>query len=157
MIKDAKQHKPEDPELGDILDLIQTSFAYMDGRIDPPSSMLNLTLADVARQCETGEVWSLGAPVQACVFLSKKPDCLYLGKLAVASDARGQGLGARMVEVAEQRALALGYHTLELQTRIELVENHQIFAALGFVKTAETAHPGYDRVTSITMRKALDA
>ena len=95
--------------------------------------------------------------MQACIFLSKKPGCLYLGKLAVVSDARGQGLGTRLVEVAAQRASALGYHILELQTRIELVENHQIFAAMGFVKTAETAHPGYDRVTSITMRKVLDA
>ena len=157
MRKGARQRQADDPALADILALIQKSFAYMEGRIDPPSSMLALTIADIARQCESGEVWSIGAPVKACVFLTRKPDCLYLGKLAVASEARGQGLGAQLVEIAAQRALALGYHTLELQTRIELVENHQIFAALGFIKTAETAHPGYDRVTSITMRKSIGA
>ncbi len=43
----------------------------------------------------------------------------------------------------------------ELQTRIKLVENHATFAALGFEKAAETAHPGYERTTSITMRKQV--
>ena len=44
---------------------------------------------------------------------------------------------------------------LELQTRIELTENHATFGALGFKKIAETAHPGYSRPTSITMRKLV--
>jgi hypothetical protein len=43
---------------------------------------------------------------------------------------------------------------VELQTRIELVENHAIFAALGFVETARTAHKGYDRPTTLTFRKS---
>ena len=41
---------------------------------------------------------------------------------------------------------------LELQTRIELTENQATFGRMGFVKTAETAHEGFDRPTSITMR-----
>jgi hypothetical protein len=44
---------------------------------------------------------------------------------------------------------------LELQTRVELIENHKTFAALGFEKVAEAAHPGYDRPTSIVMRKRV--
>jgi phosphinothricin acetyltransferase len=44
---------------------------------------------------------------------------------------------------------------LELQVRIELVENQRIFSKYGFVETARTAHPGYDRVTEITMQKSL--
>ncbi|MFN7434077.1 MAG: N-acetyltransferase, partial [Betaproteobacteria bacterium] len=46
-----------------------------------------------------------------------------------------------------------GRTALELQTRIELTENHATFAALGFAKVAETAHPGYARPTSITLRR----
>ena len=155
MSERAKRHDPDDDALEAILALIQTSFAYMDGRIDPPSSMLRLSLADIAHQCERGEVWSFGNPIKACVFLTPKTDCLYLGKLAVAYSARGQGLGRALVALAEKRAVALGFPELELQTRIELIESHRIFAALGFVKTLETAHEGYDRVTSITMRKAV--
>jgi phosphinothricin acetyltransferase len=44
---------------------------------------------------------------------------------------------------------------LELQTRVELIENHKTFGALGFEKVAETAHPGYSRPTSITMQRSI--
>lgn len=146
---------PGESRLGGVLALIRASFAYMDGRIDPPSSMHRLTLAALERHCETGEIWALGDPPLACVLVTPKPDCLYLGKLAVDRARRGAGLARRMVELAVERALALGLPALELQVRVELVENHAAFARMGFVKTGETAHQGYDRPTSITLRRAL--
>jgi hypothetical protein len=36
-----------------------------------------------------------------------------------------------------------------------LTANHGAFARLGFREMARTAHDGYDRPTSITMRKVL--
>lgn len=146
---------PGDPRLGDVLALIRASFADMDGRIDPPSSMHRLTPEALERQAGAGEIWALGDPVAACVVLTPKPDCLYLGKLAVDRPRRGEGLARVMVELAADRARALGLPALELQVRVELVENHAAFARMGFVKTGETAHEGYDRPTSITMRRAI--
>jgi len=139
-------------ELIEVLNLIQTNFAYMNGRIDPPSSMHRLNLDSLCQHCRTGEIWTLGRPVQACLFLSPRKDCLYLGKLAVAEASRERGLARQLVEIASRRAQELGLAALELQSRIELVENHRAFARLGFKKTAETAHPGYEHATSITMR-----
>ena len=55
----------------------------------------------------------------------------------------------------ELLALDHGKAALELQTRIELTANHAVFARLGFRETERTAHDGYVRPTSITMRKAL--
>ena len=52
--------------------------------------------------------------------------------------------------MAETRARALGLPVLELQTRVELTENHAAFRALGFAQTGATAHPGFDRPTSLT-------
>ncbi len=149
------RHRSTDTSLEQIFELIRESFAFMDGRIDPPSSMHRLRLADVAAQCETGEVWSLGKPPIACVFLTAKPVCLYVGKIAVAEDQRGQGLCRKLIDVCQDRAKDMGLEWLELETRIELVENHTAFGRLGFEKTAETAHPGYDRATSVTMRKRV--
>jgi hypothetical protein len=60
-----------------------------------------------------------------------------------------------MIALAETGARARGLRALELQTRIELVENHHTFAALGFAKVAETCHPGFSRTTSLTSRKTL--
>lgn len=145
------RHQRHDPALAKVLGLIRESFAYMDGRIDPPSSMHRLTVDDLSDHCETGEVWSLGDPLVACVVLSERPEALYLGKLAVAEGMRGRGLARQMIELTAERARALGKSRLELQTRIQLIENQQAFVALGFEKVGETAHPGFDRPTSVTM------
>ncbi|WP_171177482.1 N-acetyltransferase [Ruegeria sp. HKCCD8929] len=145
----------DDPNLAGVLSLIRTSFAYMEGRIDPPSSMHRLTMETVHQQATEGEIWAIGAQPDAVIFLTPHPGCLYLGKLAVAEARRGSGLARQLVELAEARAQEMGLDALELQTRVELVENHATFARMGFVKTGETAHPGYDRATSITMRKRL--
>ena len=127
----------------------------MEGRIDPPSSMHRLTEAAIADQARTGEVWIAGDPPVACVFLTPRPDALYLGKLAVAVGHRGRGLARRLVDHASRRAAARGLPALELQTRIELTENHAAFAGMGFAATGTTAHQGYDRPTSITMRRPV--
>ena len=146
---------PDDPRLPEVLILIRESFAYMDGRIDPPSSMHRLSVADIAAQCRTGEVWVIGTPPMACMFLSYKPDALYLGKLAVAEACRGRGLARVLVAQAETRARDRGLPALELQSRVELTENHATFGALGFARVGATAHDGYDRPTSFTFRKIL--
>ena len=138
-----------------LLGLIQREFAYMEGRIDPPSSMLLLTEDAIARQAKDEEVWAIGSPPVACVFLTRKGDALYVGKLAVDRAHRGQGLAGQLLDLAEERAVALGLSALELQVRIELTENHHTFAALGFSETGRTAHVGYDRPTSITYRRRV--
>lgn len=140
---------------GAVLSLIRAAFAGMEGRIDPPSSMHRLTEDDIARQATEGEVWVIGAPPVACLFLTLEEDALYLHKLAVHPAAQGRGLARRLIDTAEGRARALGKPVLRLQTRAELVENHETFRRLGFVKTAATAHLGYDRPTSLTFERPV--
>ena len=146
---------PDSIYIPSILSLVQRSFAYMEARIDPPSSMHRLTEEAVAQQCEDGEVWAIGEPPFACVFLKYQPDSLYVGKLAVAQAVRGSGYARQLLDIAATRAADKKLSALELQVRVELVENQEVFKRFGFVKTGEDAHEGYDRPTSITMRKAL--
>jgi ribosomal protein S18 acetylase RimI-like enzyme len=139
-----------------LLALIQRAFKGMEGRIDPPSSLHRLTTEGIAEQARTGEVWVIGDPVAACVFLTVKPGRLYLGKLAVEPAQQGRGYGKALVRLAETRCAALGLPLLELETRVELVENHAVFRKLGFVETGRKAHAGFDRPTSITFAKTLN-
>lgn len=134
-------------------DLIRSSFAFMDGRIDPPSSVHRMTLETMA--VPPSEPWGLGTPLSACVILTPMTDVLYIGKLAVQERHRGQGLARALIDHAEIRAGQLGLGALELKVRVELTENHRAFAAMGFVEVARTAHDGYDRPTSITMRRPV--
>ncbi len=152
---DAYRLLPGDPRLAEALRLIRDSFAFMDGRVDPPSSMHRLTLEEMERQAASAEIWALGDPVTACVVLTPKPDCLYLGKLAVNGRLRRAGLARRLVDLALARARVLGLPQVELQVRVELIENQAAFARMGFTETGRTAHAGYDRPTSITMRRPV--
>ena len=141
--------------LAQVLRLIQTSFAYMTGRIDPPSSMHQLTVSALAQMAKDSSVLALGDPVAACLVAKPLPHALYLGKIAIASDLRGRGVLRALLGRSEELARALSLSRLELQVRIELVENQKIFGKFGFVETARNAHPGYDRATEITMQKFL--
>lgn len=151
----ATRHGAGDPAIACVLALLRSGFASMAGRIDPPSSLTRMGLADLRHACGTGEVWSLGPPPVACMVLTPKPDHLYLGKLCLDAAHRGAGLARRLVALAEARARAHGRACIDLQTRVELTENHATFARLGFVEVGRHAHPGFDRPTSITFRRAV--
>lgn len=138
-----------------ILELIQREFAYMDARITPPSSMHLLSDAAIADHCKTGEVWVIGSRPDACIFLSERADCLYLGKLAVRSKDRGQGYARKLVALAEQRARSKGLPAMALDVRIELVENQAAFQRMGFEIVGKGAHDGFDVPTYVIMRKSL--
>lgn len=138
-----------------LLGLILDSFAYMEGRIAPPSSALSLTPETLARRAGQEHLYLAGDPLAGCAFFAEAPGALYIGKLAIAPGVQGKGLGRAFVSEAETLARRLGLPRLRLETRIELAGNHAAFARMGFSRTAETAHPGFDRTTSITMEKPL--
>ncbi|MGQ0566708.1 MAG: GNAT family N-acetyltransferase [Gemmobacter sp.] len=134
---------------GALLSLIRRAFAGKEGRIDPPSSMHALTADVIAEQAQTGEIWAIGGPPVACVFLTPQPGSLYLHKLAVDPAHHRQGHARALVATAAVRARAWGLPALTLSTRVELVENHAVFRAIGFTETARSAHAGFDRPTTI--------
>ncbi|RVA17456.1 GNAT family N-acetyltransferase, partial [Mesorhizobium sp. M7A.F.Ca.CA.002.05.1.1] len=96
-----------------------------------------------------------GDRIVGCVFALERAADLYVGKFAVAPDRQGQGIGRRLMQAVEDLARSRGKAAVALQTRIELTGNHEAFARLGFRETERTAHEGYARPTSITMRKAI--
>ena len=143
----------DDPALSEALDVMCTAFAGMEGRIDPPSSLASMTLESLRQTAGEAEIWVAGDPVVGTVILTPKEKVLYVGKLAVL-DPR-QGLGRALMTLAEERAVALGYDLLELQSRVELVEVHAVFKRLGFAEVMRTTHEGYKRPTSVVFRKKV--
>ena len=158
---DGPTVRPAHPwtDWADLLSLLQRAFAHMEGRIEPPSSLLRMDAETLAAKAaaEACLVAYDDGRLVGCVFCEARSDRLYIGKLAVAPEAQGLGTGRKLVEAASDLARTLGLDRLELQTRIELVENHNAFARMGFFQTGTTAHPGFDRPTSITMTMPLAA
>lgn len=141
----------------ELLTLLRSAFAYMAPRIDPPSSLERMGIDELRAKAteETLVVAFEGGDVIGCAFAALREDCVYVSKLAVTERARRNGVARALIAAAESVARNRGRAVLELETRIELIENQKTFAALGFEKVAETAHPGYNRPTSITMRKRV--
>jgi len=142
---------------GELLSFIRDAFSYMDGVIEPPSSIHRLDAYSLAEKSarETAIVVLSGRTIVGCAFLDDRDDRFYLGKLAVSPELQGRGIGRLLMAYCEGLAREAGKTAIELQTRVELTGNQQAFARLDFVETERTAHAGYDRPTSITMRKAL--
>jgi ribosomal protein S18 acetylase RimI-like enzyme len=141
----------------ELLQLLRDAFAFMDGRIDPPSSVHRLTPTSLATKSreETLFLATDDDELVGCVFARRQGDAVYVSKLAVRSDRRRKGIGRRLMDAVEEGARQIGVRDLELETRLELTENHETFAAMGFVKVGEHAHEGYDHPTFMTMRKQL--
>lgn len=154
---DVQRLSPSFRRYDQLYSVIRSAFAYMDGCIDPPSSVLRLTATSLEQKALTEIVFlAIGdGEIVGCIFCRPEPDCLYVGKLAVLPEHQGSGVGRALLSAAEREARALGLPALRLETRIELVENHARFHAWGFEKTAEKCHAGYDRTTSIEMTKRL--
>ena len=129
----------------------------MEGRIDPPSSLVRWTPERLAEEAKAGFaiIGETGAATVACAFAKPVGEALYLGKIAIDAALRGRGLLRQIFAIAEAEAGLAGCAALILESRVELTGNHAAFAACGFRKIDETAHEGYDRPTSITMEKRL--
>lgn len=140
-----------------LLSLLRACFAYMEGRIDPPSSLGRMTLDSLRADAADKEIWVIEDTDQpiACMILTPQPDTLHLGKLATAPSHRGTGLARRLIDHASARARARGLPSITLQSRIELIENHAVFRALGFSETGATSHPGFPRPTSLTFTRPV--
>ena len=151
---------PADPDTTDwasVLALVLKAFAYMEGRIDPPSSANRLTQEDMAAQAASGVLLLAedDSGLVGGVFLNQRIDAMHLGKLALDPSRQGEGIGRRLFKASVAAAEAQNFAENELQARIELTEIQTAVAALGFRETGRTVRDGYDRPTSVTMRCLL--
>ena len=141
----------------DAFAFLELCFAGMEDRIDPPSSLTRMT-PETLREMAQGSAIVVARQYGQLVgfgFGEEKGKSLYLSKLAVHPNARRRGILRKMVTIFEAHAVDCGLDKMELQSRVELNENHIIFNTLGFEKTNETRHAGYDRVTSLTFQKTV--
>ncbi len=138
--------------------LLMRSFAYMEGRIDPPSSLQGTTAQDLEALVHEGRaIIAVAEGPVGCAFLRDDGQRIQCSKLAVDPGFRRRGILRAMLDAADEYAASLGRGGLELRTRIELTENHAAFERLGFVEVGRTSHPNYRRPTSIIFRRDLAA
>jgi N-acetylglutamate synthase-like GNAT family acetyltransferase len=138
-----------------VADLIRLAFARQTVVTDPLPSALKETEASIRAHFADGGGGVLAEGPVACLLWRPEESGLYVGRLAVHPDMRGQGFAKRMVAAAEDEARRRSLPRLFLSTRLVLVDNRKLFAACGFVETTVEAHPGYAYPTFVNMEKRL--
>ena len=140
-----------------LLDLLHEAFEFQNARINPPSSLYKLDVKSIAQKARDEKLflaWQ-GKQLVGCVFARKQQDSVYIGKLAIKHEFQGLGIGKQLMAEAQGYAKDCGYREVELQVRIELIENQKTFTKMGFTETQRTTHAGFSQPTSVTMNKLL--
>lgn len=104
--------------------------------------------ADYAAHVRDDEVWVIerhGDPV-AYLVLRRRTDHLLLDNVAVDPSAQGAGLGATLLDLAEDRARALGLPEIRLSTHVVMIENQARYERRGYVETGRSHQHGFSRV-----------
>lgn len=125
---------------------------YVDRIGRPPAPMA----ADYADLIATGQLWVAehAGAIAGLLVLCPEPDHLLLDNIAVHPEAQGQGVGRRLLDLAEQRARAAGYPEIRLYTNEAMTENLAYYPRQGYVETHRGVDDGFRRVY---FRKRLPA
>jgi GNAT superfamily N-acetyltransferase len=75
-----------------------------------------------------------GKPVGCGGFKRDSADAAYLKRMWIAPEARGLGLGKRLLQALEERALAQGYAKVRLETERSLSEAQELYRSSGYVE-----------------------
>ncbi len=74
-----------------------------------------------------------GQPI-ACGGFKRDGDAAYIKRMWIAPEARGLGLGRRLLTELENRASARGYRKLRLETEKSLTEAQQLYRSADYVE-----------------------
>ena len=106
-------------------------------------------LADYHEAVRVHDVWVLddrADGIVGVIELIPHPDHLYIENVAIAPARQGQGLGRRLLELAETEARARGLTELGLLTNERYTTNIAMYERYGYVETHRTPHLGSDLV-----------
>ncbi len=141
-----------------LLDVIHSSFAEYEGRLDPPAGAHHETVESLRLKMSQGGgfVAMVNQEIAGCVIFEREPDSLYLGRLAVLAPYRRRGIARALVNSVEQQARALGYRRVRLGVRVGLPDNRALFENLGYRVIGFGTHAGYTEPTYVHLVKDLD-
>jgi len=122
----------EDPRQPDVRQLIALSDAYLEALYPPDSNHL----VGVAELAAPGTVLLVarvdGEALGSIAFRSIAPDQAEMKRMFVRADARGRGLGRRLLEALEDAARSRRITRISLETGIRQPEAIGLYRAAGY-------------------------
>jgi GNAT superfamily N-acetyltransferase len=125
--------------------IVAAAYAPYTPRIGRPAGPVS---ADYAGAVAQGEVWVAqeDGVIAGLLVLVPRSGHLLLENVAVDPAAQGTGVGARLLEVAEEEADRLGLPEIRLYTNVVMTENLAYYPRRGYVETHRGNEDGFDRV-----------
>ena len=130
---EIKQVAPTSPEAEYCLSRYYEEISKrFEGGFDPAQS-ITPSLDEFTPPGGTFVVLRLDDQLVGCGgFKAMPPDAAYLKRMWIAPEARGYGLGKRLLEALENQARALGYRVIRLETHKALAEAQQLYRRHGY-------------------------
>ncbi|HUY26316.1 MAG TPA: GNAT family N-acetyltransferase [Candidatus Binataceae bacterium] len=126
--------QPEDPAQPDVISLIAASDEYL-ASLYPAQSNHSLDIASLGRPEVTFFVARLDGKAVGCGAISRrKKEYAEIKRMFVARNARGTGVGRRVLKTLEAAAFEQGYRVLRLETGISQPEAIGLYRSAGFVE-----------------------
>jgi len=138
--------RPATPRDVDVLArLARDAYQRYTARIGRPPAPMT---ADYEAAVDDGTVSVAvdGGRIVGFVVLLDADDHLLLENVAVDPRAQGQGVGARLLALAEEEARRRGHDRIELYTNEAMTENLDYYPRKGYVETGRGERDGYRRV-----------
>lgn len=103
---------------------------------------------DYAARIAAGEAHVLEADgaVLGVLVLEHEDGALLIDNVAIRQDAQGRGLGARLLDFAEEAARAAGHDRVRLFTNVAMTENIARYLRRGYRETHRGGEGGFRRV-----------
>ena len=104
--------------------------------------------ADYAAVVNRGTAWVAedAGEVVGLLVLVPAPDHMLLENVAVAPAARGRGVGAALLRLAEDETRAAGLAEVRLYTNLAMTENLAYYPRRWYVETGRVEESGFSRV-----------
>jgi len=140
-----------------VYETIMLAFEDYRHKLDPPSSVFLETVDSIHGKLEKGGgfIAFLDGKIVGSVLYHQQDNYMYLGRLCVLPEFRGNGVARILVEAVENRARELNLASVQLAARVALTGNHAMFKHFGYEILAECRHEGYAETTYYEFHKLL--
>jgi predicted N-acetyltransferase YhbS len=143
-------------DAGEVMTLQRAAFvqeAQIYGSVDMPalSQTLEAVVAELAGN--DGCVAHIGARMVGAVRARRDGTLLLIGRIAIAPDVQGEGVGSQLLAAVEERGRQQGCTEAELFTGSLSEANLRLYAREGYAETQRV--PSGDGIEEIYLRKQL--
>lgn len=130
---------------------VQEALIY--GTADMPPLTQTLEEVEAELAVNLGCVALRGTRMIGAVRARRDGDLLLIGRLAIAPDQQGRGVGTALLDAVERRGIEAGAAEAELFTGSLSEANLRLYRREGYVETQRV--PGDDGIEQVFLRKRL--